>query len=395
MDRLRILFLSTWYPSGERPVVGAFVQEFARAVQLYDDVVVLHSAGRKAKLQRLWQVEQETDQGLSRGIPTYRIWHRTLLTPQTEVPIRLWAILGGFQHIVAQGFSPHIIHAHVYTAGAPAVLLARLHSKPLAITEHSTAFPRKALGHLRLWTARFALNHADVVLPVSTSLQRAIEEYGIRTRFQVVPNVVDTGLFFPDPGRAAKTADQTKRLLAVGLLDLTHKKGIPYLLTALARLQERRADWHLDLIGDGPARPEYEQMATSLGLAGKVTFHGLKSREEVADFMRRADLFIVPSLFETFSVVTAEAQASGLPVLATRCGGPEELVTDESGTLIRAGDADALYEGLCHMLDNLSRYSSNDIARGAEQRFSVENVGAQLHEIYCSLLREETGGRSQ
>ena len=80
-----------------------------------------------------------------------------------------------------------------------------------------------------------------------------------------------------------------------------------------------------------------------------------------------------------------EALASGTPVLATRCGGPEEFVTKDVGLLVSPGDPKTLCEGLDYMLDNLHRYSRRRISEYAIERFSAEHVGAQLHRVYESL----------
>ena len=214
-------------------------------------------------------------------------------------------------------------------------------------------------------------------------MQEAIQGYGIRSRFQIIPNVVDTHLFRSDPTPNMKSP--VKRLLVVSLLDSNHKKGIPYLLHALARVRSKRDDWYLDIVGDGPARIEYERLVEELGLAEKVIFHGIRSKREVAEFMRKADLFVSPSLVETFSVVVAEALATGIPVLTTRSGGPEEFVTDNVGMLIPPGSVEALYTGLNYMLDNLPLYSHYFISQYASKLFSPERVGMSLHTIYQSL----------
>jgi glycosyltransferase involved in cell wall biosynthesis len=383
MDRLKVLFITTWYPTAEEPVGGVFVREHAKAVELYDDIKVIHCAGPDQELSKLWRMQQEMDENLTKGIPSYRLYYRHFPIPKTWYLIHIWSVFQAFRKIVLQGFNPDIIHAHTYDAGVPAALIGKVYGIPVVVTEHTTAFPRKLVGGLGVFTARFAFESAEIVMPVSKSLQKAIEAYGIKAHFQIIPNVVDTNLFTPSPVPLAK--NESKRLLFVGLLGPSHKKGIPHLLSALALLRERRDDWHLDVVGDGPLRAEYELMAGGLGLGDKVTVHGLKEKEEVAEFMRHADIFVLPSLFETFAVVAAEALATGLPVLATRCGGPEEFITDDVGLLVPPGNAKALYKGLDFILDNSSLSSRKQIHQYAKGLFSPEIVGATLHKAYQSL----------
>ena len=383
MGRLKVLFITTWYPTREHPVLGVFVKEHAKAVGLYDNVVVLNCIGRDHNLKKLWRMQEETDERLTEGIPTYRVWYRPSIFPKIWYATYLWSILQAFRTIGAKGFRPDIIHAHVYEAAVPAVLIGKAYRIPIVVTEHSTGFPMRRLPRQDVSMARFAFSKADLVLPVSLSLQRAIENYGVKARFQVVPNTVDTSLFHPSLD--SRPDNLPKRLLFVGLLEPSHKKGLPILLDALARLKEHRADWCLELVGDGPARQEYESMVEDMGLVDRVTFHGFKTKEEVADLMRCVDLFVLPSLSETFSVATAEALATGLPVLATRCGGPEEFITNDVGLLVPPADEAALRKGLDFMLDNLHIASRKKLHHYAKGLFSLTVVGAKLHNAYQSL----------
>jgi hypothetical protein len=86
MKRLKVLFITAWYPTREVPVQGVFGREHAKAVQLYDDVVVLHLAGSDPTLRTMWRIEQEANETLTEGIPTYRVWHRRFPVPKLSLP---------------------------------------------------------------------------------------------------------------------------------------------------------------------------------------------------------------------------------------------------------------------------------------------------------------------
>jgi len=384
MERLKVLFVTNWYPTREHPVEGVFVQEHAKAVQLYDDVKVLHCAGPDPSLKRLCRIEEETDLGFAEGIPTLRVWYRRIPIPKIWYSVYFWSIFKTFRHIISEGFRPDIIHAHVYEAGAPSVLIAKLYRIPAVVTEHFTGFPRKLIRGMHTWTAQFAFERADLVMPVSKSLQKAIEEYGINARFEVVPNVVDTKLF--NPGPYPQLDNQLKRLLFVGMLGPSHKKGVPYLLTSLSMLRQLRDDWLLDIVGEGPAREEYERMAEDLGLHDKIVFHGLKTKQEISEFMRQADIFVLPSLWENLPCVLIEAMASGLPIVSTLVGGIPELIDDGIGILIPPGDADKLLHAIVQMMESLNRFDRRAIAQTAIQ-YSPESVGGMIHSIYEDCLR--------
>ncbi len=380
--RLKVLFITNWYPSREEPLKAIWVREYAKAVQLHDDVAVLHCVAPAAKLSKLWRIKSENDEDLREGIPTYRMGYRRSPIPRTTYLIYLWSIFQVVKHIAREGFRPDMIHVHVYDAGAPAVFIAKLNRIPVVVAEHFSVFPRRLLGRIDLAKAWLAFRWADMVLPVSRALQHAIERYGLRAHFKVIPNVVDTKLFFPP--LEVRNGSGVKRIVFVG--QLVPIKGIHYLLKATSHLRNKRDDWHLDIVGDGKERVEYERLTADLKLGDMVTFHGSRSRREVAEFLRRADLFVLPSLAETFSVPAAEALACGTPVLSTRCGGPEEFIVEDVGFLVPCGDADALFQGLDQMFNNLHLYSRQRISQFARERFSPEVVGAQLHAVYQSLI---------
>ncbi len=389
MDRLKVLFITNWYPTAEEPAKAVWVREHARAVRLYDEVAVLHCSASERQLRSRWIMTRENDEALSNSIPLYRLRYRRSRLRHASYLVYVWALFGAFRRLLQDGFRPDVIHVHIYDAGWPAGLIGKHYRIPVVVSEHFSSFPRRLLGRLDLYKARLGFRVAHRVLPVSASLQRAIERYGIRARFQVVPNVVDTALF--SPAARQRAAADRKGLLLVG--QLVPIKGVPYLLHALAALRRTREDWHLDIVGDGDRRTEYERLAAGLKLCDKVTFHGLASKPEVAEFMRRADVFVLPSLCETFSAPVAEALATGIPVVATRCGGPEEFVVPAVGMLVPCGDAESLRGGLAFMLDHLDRYRGVEIARYARERFSPAVVGAHLHRVYESVRGEARAPR--
>ena len=380
--KLKILTFSAWYPSRENPVNGLFVRELAKASASIAEVVVVCALGCGQTGGKLWRVEEERDPEITQGIPIYnyytkRIWPVTRVTS-------LWAFVKVCKYVASKTFRPDIIHAHVFTAGFDAVIAGWAMGVPVVITEHATDFPRKNLGRYDRWMARFAFKHAQMVMPVSPSLQEAIEQLGIRANFRIVPNTVDTGLFHPSDQPRGECP--VKQLITICLLDPSDKKGLHHLLTALGRLKGIRQDWHLNVVGDGPARARYENMVGPLGLEGKVTFHGMKPKPQVADMLRNTDIFVLPSLFETFSLTTAEALASGVPVVVTRCGGPEHFVTPADGIIVPPGDVEALTKALDQMLREHRKYPPADLAQRLRDRFGFQAVSNQLDQAYHEVL---------
>jgi glycosyltransferase involved in cell wall biosynthesis len=348
---LRVLVLTSSYPTPEAPVAGVFVREHVDAVQPHCDVTVVHldrSDVRRLEVERF-------EEG----------W-RVRYPPR---PAAFWHLLAARRGLALAG-DYDVVHAHFFLAGFPAVVFQR---RPVVVSEHWSIFlpedPAR-LGPGGRLAARVAFGRAALVLPVSAALQRAIEAHGIRARFRIVPNVVDTGLFRPGD-------EPREGLLAVGLL--YEAKGFDLLLDALARLPDER----LRLVGDGPIRSALEAQAVRLGVADRVLFHGPAPKAEVAALMRQARLVVVPSRFETSGVVAIEALASGTPVVASAVGALSELLDRGGGLLARAGDAEALADGIREVLARPPQM--DEAAERVRERHSPERVGAELVEIYRSV----------
>lgn len=377
--RLKILFIAGWYPTKEKLVNGIFVKEHAKAVSLYNDVVVLHARMVDTPVKGLYEVTDEAEN----GIQTIQIKYGRPLIHKTALFIHVWSIFAAFRKLLKEGWRPDIIHAHINTAGVPAVIIAKKYRIPTVITEHSSNFLLHKLTRLGTLRAKFVMNRSDFILPVSKALEMGIKSYGIKNQFEVVPNVVDTKMFYPPSN---KKRNDKKKMLFVGLLKPV--KGIPFLLKALAQLKEKRQDFILDIVGDGSNRKEYEQLTEELGLGRMVEFHGFKTKEEVSAFMRKCDFFVQPSLYETFGVTYIEAMACGKPIVATQLSALEEKINEDRGILVRPKDADTLAKAIDSMLDHYQNYSPEKISQYVKDNFGYKLVGKKLDDIYRKVLGE-------
>jgi glycosyltransferase involved in cell wall biosynthesis len=365
---MQVLMLPTWFPHTEDQVSGVFVREQARAVAARHDVAVLFLEPHGPLGNGRIEVTREVEEGLL----TVRL--RAAHGPLRKVWLML-ALLAGLRRLRSTGFRPDLVHAHVFRVGAVAVALARISGLPVVVSEHNSLFLRRVATRVELLLARVAFTGADLVAPVSVSLREAIEAYGIRARFRVVPNPVDTRMFHP----GERHAGSSRRLLFVGRL--VPVKGFPRLVEALAQVAGG-APFELEVIGDGPERGAYERLVQQLALTQRIRFRGGRPREEVALAMREADLCVIASDWETLSCVALEAQASGLPLVAPAVGGIPEVVRD-GGVLVAPGDAGALARGIEEALGDQGRFDREAIARDIRARFSAEAIADRWDEAYA------------
>lgn len=155
----------------------------------------------------------------------------------------------------------------------------------------------------------------------------------------------------PDSYGRAPDAPRGKRLIFVGRLAAV--KGVPVLIEAFERLAARHPEARLEIVGDGPERARAEARVAERGLGHAVSFLGYQSAEAVSGLLARADCLVLPSFAEGVPVVLMEAMASGLPVVASRVAGVQELVEDGvSGFTVPAGDVETLVARLDQLLSD-------------------------------------------
>ena len=380
---MRVLIVPKWFPWPDRPVFGIFCQEQSRALAGAHDVVVLASEAVRSPGFAAFELSDAVEHGLR----TLRVRYRRPRFRPAAMACQIAGMLVALRRLRQSGWRPDVVHAHVYSAGVPALILGRLSGAPVVLTEHYTGFERGLItGYDRL-TARVALRYADLVAPVSANLAREVRAVEPRARVRVVENVVDTDVFHPPATRRIATSDESVRLLTVAAL--VAKKGHADLFAALVDLRRERPGVSLDLVGGGELREELEQRAGELGLGDAVRFHGELPKAQVAELMRRADLFVLPSLVENLPCVLIEAMASGLPSVATAVGGVPDLLDDlgGGGILSPPRDPAALAAAISTALERRGEIDSEDLAGRARTRFGYLAFERTWTEIYELLVR--------
>jgi glycosyltransferase involved in cell wall biosynthesis len=192
---------------------------------------------------------------------------------------------------------------------------------------------------------------------------------GIREKMLVIPNPVAAR---DKDRRGSRKVGRT--LLAVGAF--REEKAHPFLVSAFAQLAPQFPDWTLRLVGDGPCRAALERQVAELGLIGRVVFAGAVA--DIAAEYASADLFAMPSTYESFGLATAEALAYALPAVGfADCPGTNELIVDGvNGLLVSGKDrAGALAEGLAQLMDDDAlRRRLGAKGPASVERFSLESV---------------------
>jgi glycosyltransferase involved in cell wall biosynthesis len=386
--KIRVLFITKWYPNQEDPQLAIFVKKHALAVARFADVSLLYISPFNPALQVTdFYISEE------KNVRQYFLYYRKSSVRLLNLLRYFMALRKGWKAIVKNSGKPDLVHAHTLTRpGVIAWLLSAEHRIPYLITEHWTGFVNNKFnskpGWYRLIT-RFAVNHAARLTVVSGKLKEAMERSGFNKSMDVVPNVVDLPL---QP--VANTAVQGKKifLTVADLLDV--QKNISATIKAVSRISKQRSDFEFHIIGGGPDEAMLHRLATDLGIKDIfVFFHGRKPNEAVYDFLNGVNFVVVNSMTETFSVVTGEALACGKPVIATISGGPEEIITARTGLLIEKGNDSALESSIIHMLDNYYKYDPQALQDEVAVRFSSDTIGRIFNGIYIDMLKKWSPGK--
>ena len=279
---------------------------------------------------------------------------------------------------------PDVVHAHA--ARPAAVVATRAAARcgiPVLMTEHRST-KGFWLTHHGWKQMRDAYERCDRLFAVSRGLKNALETAfpSTQDRWTVNYNAIDTALFRIDEARRRSPLEPQRRILYLG--GLTEGKGLPTLLEALAQLPPQFA---LTVAGPGASAQRVHALARKFGVEPRVHAVGLVDRPAVAALLNEHHALAVPSYHETFSLVCAEALACGTPVVATRCGGPEEIVTAELGRLVEPRDSAALAAAI-ELVGGSSWEWQPERARAyVQERFSMAALAMRLEQQYASVAR--------
>lgn len=390
---MHILFLPSWYPVSPHDIGGSFFRE--QALALHDAgcrvgvlSLIMQSLSRpRSALRRTHGLHFEDDQ----GVATFR--KKTInWTP------RMWGLAAQrfarqshdmYQPYEARFGRPDVVHVHsTLLAGMGASVLREKYAIPFVVTEHSTAFARELVPPAGLAIARNICQAAEARFAVSTPFCRLLADKLVMqaSDWQVMPNSVDRR--FLDAPLIAPSGERF-RFLHVSLLD--RKKDVGSILIAFA---ERFGGCHgveLAIGGDGPLRAALTEQAKRLGVSEQIQFLGRLSRAQVREAMEHCNAFILSSKFETFGLVLVEALALGRPVIATRCGGPEEIVDEQSGLLVEADDVASLADAMDEMHRNPGRWKPEALRDNCRRRFGPHVVTQRLLSVYEEIASKREG----
>ena len=256
---------------------------------------------------------------------------------------------------------PDVIDAHQYPVyfSDVASLVSFLRKIPMFLHVHVVPDPKSVFSgfvlksYYRLFE-RFTLQASQCIIAPSHVYQLMLARMGVNPeRIRVVPYGVDLRRFNPAQNgsdfRKRFGLEGSKVILTVGRLN--YQKGFHYLLKAMPKILRAVPNAKLVIVGEGELLSYLKGISKSLGLSNSVVFTGVLAQSSISEAYASADVFVLPSLFESLGISLLEAQAMEKPVVGTRVGGlPEALAEGKSGILVEAKKPNELAKATIRLL---------------------------------------------
>lgn len=281
---------------------------------------------------------------------------------------------------------PDVIHAHFGTwAGYAANLVYKCYGIPYVVTEHASSINAGTVSPRQAATLRTAYKNARKVLCVGSLLKNNLRSYlDCPEKAMVLPNFVDMSTFH----QADHRTEKEKKFVFVSVGNLGKRKGFAELIDAFDQSFHGQCGVSLLIVGDGEEEENLRNRIVSLHLEEQVSLTGRLPRDQVARLLATCDAFVLASYAETFGIVFIEALATGMPAIGTVCGGPEDIITQESGFLIQPGDVKALAEKMRLLYDTYEQFDNKHIRQSVAERFDFAQAGERLKEIYLQAIKK-------
>jgi len=301
-------------------------------------------------------------------------------------------------------FNPDIIHIHhPFLLSSPAIMYGKKFGIPKILTLHTQyeqyayyIYPipeRVTQEAIKMIISNLAYK-TDCVTTPSASMKELIESYGIKNRIEVIPNAIHLISFREDDEwkrteikKKYHLREDDKIILFVGRV--ATEKSIDKIIKALAIIKKRSISKEkLLIVGNGPAMDELKQLTRTLKVEEDVIFAGTVSYEEIQHYYKMAYVFTITSTTETFGIVTIEALASGVPVLAVKAPGAVDILTDGLDGLLVDDDVEKFADALEKIIKRPELREK--LSRGAlktSEKYNIDTVSERMLNLYREVIK--------
>jgi glycosyltransferase involved in cell wall biosynthesis len=376
-----VLIVTRGYPTVKYKMNGIFEFDQAKALlEAGHKVIYVAIDMRSLRRWRKWGYRSFVKDGVqieSINIPCGRIPNYIL------DKIKEFSLRRLYKKIANKYGQPEIIHSHFIGLGYITAKLFKNIAVPLVHTEHYSGMNQEKLSEYYLYLGDNTYIHMDKVVAVSNYLANNIrDKFGIEPI--VIPNIVDTSNF---KYMQQNNFDREFNFVSVG--NLLANKRMDLLIYSFNDAFNGNKDIKLYIYGEGQERGKLEKIIYDLNLSNQVFLIGLVNRKVIAKKMQESHCFVLASELETFGVAYIEAMAVGLPVIATKCGGPESFVNENNGVLIQVDNRKQLSQAMVNMYNDINKYNRKLISEETIEKFSSQSIAKLITKEYKKILNEK------
>jgi len=370
------------------PFNGDFIQRHARAAALFNDIHVIHvtydypndveNSGQE--LNSIGQLSEQIVYFKKKKSLKAKLTNQLRWLANYKKTIRNYIIKNG---------KPDLVHLHVpMKAGVLALWMKKSYKISYIVTEHwgiynhivEDKYASKSVAFKKYTKKIF--ERASKFISVSDYLAKGINRQICKKDYVVIPNAVDTDLFY----YKEKEASAFRFIHVSNMVPLKNAEGI---LRSFKNFIQQNINAELIMVGDiGPQIRDYAQ--TLSFPAGAIKFLGEIPYTQVAAEMQKADCLLLFSNIENSPCVIGEALCCGLPVITTNVGGIPELTSESNSLLIESKDEDALTQAMHEMVGGINNYNRKKIAENAISKFSYSVIGKQINTVYEEIIASKS-----
>lgn len=376
-SKAKVLFVTNLYPSDEEPNRGVYIRNQAVALKKSGyDIYILQmdyrSIRRKRKLGINWRKQDD-------------IWVCHFSVPISPFTAVQYALAGrlteiGIKHIEDKFGKFDLIHGHFLEGAYGLIDIKRKRNIPIIFTEHGSNLLDKNRSNIE--NQRMARLYAavDEMIVVGHRQFLCAEDFSINS-LSVIPNVI------PDYFKFDTTEKNTDIFSFIAVGNLIESKCFGLLIDTFDLLYKENKNVSLTIVGIGLLESELKKKVNEKGLSNSISFIGAIPNRKLVDLYNKADCFVLPSRFETFGVVYAEALCTGTPIISTQNGGIDDIYEDGCGYIVAVDNENELKDAMEHIMTD--KFDSQAIADKYRFKFGEANFVHQIEKVYNRVL---TGG---
>lgn len=386
---MNVVWLTSWFPNRTNPTTGDFIERHALAVAPFVKLLSVIAIIKDGAMPR-HKVDIQQKQignlhiytayygpGRWTGIIEKILSQRKYLSLQKQL----------FNQIKKSAGIPDLVHVHVaMKAGIFARMLKKKYGIPYIVTEHWSGYYQISkpniyeMGKLYLRLNSKVLKDASLLLPVTNDLGETINRDFVKLPYRVIPNVVDTNLFFYKP-----FLPPVFRFIHPSYMN--YPKNPEGILQACRQLKNLGYQFELEMIGNMDSA--LLSLADDLGLLNEtVYFEKEIPYIEVAWRMQQSSVLLLFSRYENLPCIVLEALCCGLPVISSRVGGLAEVVNVSNGLLVQKENTTELVKAMQQMIEGYHHYNRPAIAAAACVLYNYDVVGNSIVDAYSSVIKK-------